>query len=283
MKRYNFFIILCFALSITMQAQNQPLAKHVILIGLDGWATHDFIEHYSEPDHSDEIPNILNLMQGGSYSMHKRCVMPASSAINWSSMFMGVGPEMHGYTQALSQVPEVPSIITNENGILPTIFSAIREQCPEAETGCSFDWNGIKYLIDTLAVSHVICFPENYDLVEENCYSIERYIREKKPIFYIPYFGGIDATGHRYNWYSDEYYNYVARIDTCIGRIIQALKDAGIYDETIIIVTGDHGGHDRSHGTTLMRDMETPLIFFGKNVRSGYLITSGRKMEEVKL
>ena len=267
MKRYSFFIILCFALSFTMQAQHQTLAKHVVLIGLDGWAAHDF------ENPQNNVPNILSLMQGGSYTMHKRSVVPASSAINWASMFMGVEPEMHGYTTWGSMEPEMPSIITNENGIFPTIFSVIREQCPEAETGCSFDWNGIKYLIDTLAVSHVMCFPEDYDLVEANCDSVVRYIIEKKPTFYIPYFGGIDDAGHHHGgWYSDGYYNYVARIDQCIGRIIQALIDAGIYNETIIIVTGDHGGHNYSHGTTDIKDMETPLVFFGKNVRSGYQI-----------
>jgi arylsulfatase A-like enzyme len=62
----------------------------------------------------------------------------------------------------------------------------------------------------------------------------------------------------------------MARADKCVGRIIQALKDAGIYDNTIIIVTGDHGGHDHGHGTLVMEDMESPLVIFGHNVRSGY-------------
>jgi predicted AlkP superfamily pyrophosphatase or phosphodiesterase len=265
MKRYSFFIILCFALSFTIQAQHQPLAKHVILIGLDGWSSYGF-------ENSHDIPNILNLKEGGSYYMHKRSVIPSHCAINRASIFMGIGPEMHGYTQSQSQVPEVPSIITNENGIFPTIFSVIREQCPEAETGCTFDWIGIKYLIDTLSISYVKYFSAGAGNVEQSCDSIVRYIIEKKPVFLAPCFDGIDAAGHSSGWYTTAYYNYVARIDQCIGRIIQALIDAGIYDETIIIVTGDHGGHNKTHGTTDIRDMETPLIFFGKNVRPGYQI-----------
>ena len=57
-----------------------------------------------------------------------------------------------------------------------------------------------------------------------------------------------------------------------MGRIIQALKDAGIYDDTVIIVTGDHGGHEQGHGTLAMEDMESPFVVFGKNVQSGHLI-----------
>ena len=280
MKRYSFLIILCFALSFTMQAQNQPLAKHVVLIGLDGWAAHDF-------EHSHDIPNILNLMQGGSYSMHKRCVLPALCPNSWASLFMGVGPETHGYTQKSSVLlnssshgPEVSSLVTNENGIFPTIFSVIREQFPEAETGCTYEWIGIEYLIDKLSISHVKYFSAGSGHLEENCDSIARYISEKKPVFFAPCFDGIDGVGHSNGWYSPAYYNYVARVDRCIGRIIQALKDAGIYDETIIIVTVDHGGYDHDHGRTLsngdleihFEEIESPLIFFGKNVRSGYQI-----------
>lgn len=265
MRRFSFLIILCFALSFTMQAQTQPLAKHVVLIGLDGWAAHDF-------EHAHDIPNLTSLMQEGACSMHKRSVMPSSSAINWASMFMGVGTEMHGYTTWGSKVPEVPSIATNENGIFPTIFSVIREQCPEAETGCTFEWDGIKYLIDTAAISHVEYFKAGGSHVEENCDNIVQYIREKKPVFFAPCFDGIDAVGHDKGWYTEDYYNYLVRIDQCVGRIIQAIKDAGIYDETIIIVTGDHGGHDKGHGTIDIRDMETPIVFFGKNVRTGYSI-----------
>ena len=69
----------------------QPKANHVVLIGLDGWASHDL-------DKAHDIPNLRSLMDGGACSMHKRSVIPSSSGVNWASMFMGAGPEMHGYT-----------------------------------------------------------------------------------------------------------------------------------------------------------------------------------------
>lgn len=66
-------------------------AKHVVLIALDGWGA------YSVP--KADIPNIKSLMDEGCYTLHKRSVFPSSSAINWASMFMGVGTELHGYTE----------------------------------------------------------------------------------------------------------------------------------------------------------------------------------------
>ena len=88
-------------------------AKHVVLIGLDGWGA------YSVP--RAEIPHIKQLMADGSYTLEKRSALPSSSAINWASMFMGAGPELHGYTQWGSKTPELPSRVLNQHGIFPTL------------------------------------------------------------------------------------------------------------------------------------------------------------------
>ena len=88
-------------------------------------------------------------MTNGCYTLHSRSVLPSSSAINWASMFMGVGTELHGYTTWGSKTPEIPSREVNERGIAPTIFSVLREQRPKAEIGCLYEWPGIKYLVDT--------------------------------------------------------------------------------------------------------------------------------------
>ena len=80
-------------------------AKHVVLIGLDGWGA------YSVP--KADIPTIKQLMADGAYTLEKRSALPSSSAINWASMFMGAGPELHGYTQWGSKTPELPSRVLN--------------------------------------------------------------------------------------------------------------------------------------------------------------------------
>lgn len=43
-----------------------------------------------------------------------------------------------------------------------------------------------------------------------------------------------------------------------------------ICDETVIIVASDHGGHDKGHGGKTMMEMETPLVFYGKNIKEGF-------------
>ena len=38
-------------------------------------------------------------------------------------------------------------------------------------------------------------------------------------------------------------------------------------DETIIMVSADHGGINKGHGGKTMHEMEIPWIMYGKNVR----------------
>ena len=81
-------------------------------------------------------------------------MLPSSSAVNWASMFMGAGPELHGYTEWGSRTPELPSRVLSKDGIFPTVFGLLRESDAKAEIGCVCEWKGIRYVIDTLALSY---------------------------------------------------------------------------------------------------------------------------------
>lgn len=48
-----------------------------------------------------------------------------------------------------------------------------------------------------------------------------------------------------------------------------AMKEAGIYDNSIIIITSDHGGINKGHGGITMSEMETPFIIAGKGIQRG--------------
>ena len=66
------------------------------------------------------------------------------------------------------------------------------------------------------------------------------------------------------------YYKKIHELDGYIGEIMQAVKDAGMWDETIFIVTADHGGINKGHGGKTMAEMETPFIIYGKNIKKGF-------------
>jgi arylsulfatase A-like enzyme len=64
-----------------------------------------------------------------------------------------------------------------------------------------------------------------------------------------------------------------------LGLILQALKDRGMYEDTIIIVTADHGGHDTSHGSDAPEDMTIPWVISGPRVLPAQLITPIHTMD----
>lgn len=241
-------------------------AQHVIFIGLDGWGSYSVIK--------SEMLNVKRLMSEGCYTLQKRTVLPSSSAVNWASMFMGAGPELHGYTTWGSQTPDLPSRELNRNGMFPNIFNMLREEAPEAEIGAIYEWDGIKYLVDTLSLNYYRHVPNDNKLNTALTEAAVKYIKEKKPTLAAFIYDSPDDTGHADGHNTPGYYAKLKGLDDQIGEIIQAMKEAGIYDNSIIIVTSDHGGIDKGHGGITMMEMETPFIIAGKG------IYPGRKFQE---
>ena len=62
--------------------------------------------------------------------------------------------------------------------------------------------------------------------------------------------------GHDNGWMSEE---YLRRIYIAIDNVRRAVEHCG--DEYAIVLMADHGGHDRSHGTTCPEDMTIPFFF----------------------
>lgn len=276
MKKQTFLTLLTtfallFAVTFTCDAKGKDKAKHVIFIGLDGWGA------YSLP--KADMPNVKKLMTDGSYTLKKRSTLPSSSAINWASMFMGAGPEVHGYTEWGSQTPELPSRELNKHGIFPTVFQLLRDARPHAEIGCIYEWGGIKYLVDTLSMSYQQQAFDTEKHPETLTNMAVAYIKEKQPTLFAICFDGPDHTGHTAGHDTPEYYTKLQELDTYIGQIVQSVEDAGMTDETIFIVTSDHGGIDKGHGGKTMREMETPFIMAGKNIKSGLIFDDVSMMQ----
>lgn len=258
--RYFFLLALLFAVADVCCAARWK-AKHVVMIGLDGWGAYSVAEA--------DMPNVKKLMEEGSYTLKKRSVLPSSSAVNWASMYMGAGPELHGYTEWGSKTPELPSRVVNENGIFPTVFSLLRESAPDAEIGNICEWDGIRYVVDTTALSfdrHITDKPQG--TATTRC-AVD-YIKRAHPALVNIVYDEPDHTGHAVGHDTPEYYKKLKELDGYIGEIVQAVKDAGMFDETIFIVTADHGGIKKDHGGKTMQEMETAFIICGKGVKKGY-------------
>ncbi|MCF0163688.1 MAG: alkaline phosphatase, partial [Bacteroidales bacterium] len=254
---YSLLAIVMVAAS-ALSCSKKTDTPHIIFIGFDGLASYTFNEEL--------MPNVKALMDAGTYTMQKRTVLPSSSAVNWASMFMSAGPELHGYTEWGSKTPELPSRVILKNGIFPTIFQILRDARPEAEIGVLYDWDGIKYLVDTLSLSHVAQSIDHHSNPEELSVMAAEYIKSSKPDLLACCFNNPDYVGHTIGWETPEYNEMLKKLDNSVATIVQATKDAGIYENTVFIVTSDHGGYNQGHGGKSMKEMETPFVICGKGI-----------------
>ncbi|WP_420321988.1 alkaline phosphatase [Flagellimonas sp.] len=250
------FMVLGSCNTAEKELKPEPLAKHVILIGSDGFGAYAFDKA--------KVPNLRKMMKGGAYSLQARSVLPSSSAVNWASMIMGSGPELHGYTEWGSKTPELPSRIIGKGNIYPTIFSLIHEQLPEAKKGVSYSWGGIGYLFEKNMVD--LDFNGKSDSL-----TVQRamhFLVNEKPALTFIHFDQPDGAGHNIGHDTPEYYEAVEEIDALVGHVLKTLEENKMMDDTVILFSSDHGGVGKGHGGKTLAEVEIPWIAYGKNIKA---------------
>ena len=235
---------------------------HVVVIGFDGLSPNGI--------ENADTPNFDRLMQEGSYTLHARAVLPTSSSPNWASMIMGAGPEQHGITSNawVKDNLVLPTVAQSEDFLFPTIFHLVDRQLAEAEIGAIYHWGGFGRLFEKNAVD----FDINPESEEETAEIASNYIIEKKPDFTFIHFDHIDHAGHEFGHGSDAYYKAVESGDSLLGKVMESIKKAGITDETLVIISADHGGLGKGHGGESLKEIEIPFIMWGKSVKKNHLL-----------
>jgi len=118
---------------------------------------------------------------------------------------------------------------------------------------------------------------------EDPFFTLIHYMDPHDPYFEIPYNGKAVArvntphpAGDRAGELRELYVDNIEYVDGFLGGVFDRLKKLGLYDDTIIVVTADHGEEFYEHegwwhGTTLYDEqIHVPLIVkLPKNARSG--------------
>ncbi len=82
--------------------------------------------------------------------------------------------------------------------------------------------------------------------------------------------------------YKEEYADYLAAInslDKNVGRLVEALKEKGIYENTVIVYTSDHGCHFKTRNSEYKRSchdssIHTPLVIGGGGINKKAVVDS---------
>jgi predicted AlkP superfamily pyrophosphatase or phosphodiesterase len=257
--RRVFHVVIFSLISLIGMAQK----PRVIVIGFDG------LGGYAFPNNN--TPNINGIIQQGSYTFHAKAVVPSMSSPNWASMTNGVSPSKHkiwGNGWKLDKFKNKTLCGGEKGQISPTIFRLLREQLPDIKMDCVHDWNDFIRLTEKGVFNHAIDAKNEDETGSEAI----RLILNDTPDFLFLHFDHVDHVGHEIGHNTPAYFKAVEKADSLTGMIVNALKEKGIYDETYIIITSDHGGRLKTHGGLTAHEMNIPWIIRGPNIKKGYHI-----------
>jgi hypothetical protein len=232
----------------------QPIARHVIVISEDGLRPDALIKANGSVHGS--------VMREGSYSLKARTIRHASTLPSHAAMLSGFDEPAHKLSWN-SWKPERGYIQ------VPTIFDAAHL----AGLG-SAAFVGKQKLEHIAHPGSVDVFSRPGFFCKKVVEEAARYFIEKHPQVEFVHFSDPDERGHAVGWMSEPQIEAIRHTDRCLSTMIDAVRTSGLADETLFILSADHGGHGRNHSGRISEDRLIPWLAWGAGVRHGHTITA---------
>ncbi|MDH6374021.1 putative AlkP superfamily pyrophosphatase or phosphodiesterase [Paenibacillus sp. PastF-3] len=247
--------------------EQTAMAKYLIVISYDAFSEDQW-------EMASRLPNLSKLIKSGAHSNQLKSVYPTLTYVVHTTIATGVYPDKHGIHHNNPFQPFVKekeqSWFWFRNAIkVPTIYDAAREH-NLSTSGILWPVSGkssIQYNIPEIRAinnenqalkvlksgSPLYCIEMELkygrlrkgieqpylDDFTTKC-AIET-IKRKKPNLLMMHLIDLDDAKHVYGTDSDEVMQVITRMDKRLGDIMQAVDDAGIKEDTIFLVLGDHG------------------------------------------
>ena len=219
--------------------------KKVILISIDGTRA-DAIEKCGSPF-------VDYLKQNGTYCLNEKTVFPSVTLPCHYSMTHSVPPERHGMTVNFYMPPVRP---------VAGIFEVVNSFGGKVAMCSNFVF--LRDLATPESV-HVAYFLKMAYYEDEDVKVYEKameFLDTETPDIAFIHLVDTDHYGHVDGFMSDEYLRRLNIALSFAQKIYEKAKD-----EYTVIVTADHGGHDRIHGTEMKEDMFVPFFMVGDKVK----------------
>lgn len=247
-----FVWLCCGASSVTALDR---IAQHVVVIGLDGCRP--------EAIRQAQAPVLQRLVREGAVCWKAQAVHPTVTQVNWSAMLTGCVPAKNG-------IDTHPITEETLGKISPQTPSVFQLAAAHDMTSVAFLGHWKLYPLETAGPK--IQFEHSpYEARHASAVAAE-YLRQNRPILCFVYMGDLDGAGHQYGWLSPEQLKAMNEVDIAVGTIVKTLQEAGMWQSTLLLVTSDHGGHDKSHSAGTAEDATIPWIAAGALVKPGTLI-----------
>jgi predicted AlkP superfamily pyrophosphatase or phosphodiesterase len=222
-------------------------AEHVFIISFDGGKPAVMKE--------SQMPVLQSLLKKSAYTWHAQTIFPSLTLPSHTSMLTGVQPDKHhvlwnDWDPGQGQIP------------VPTIFSLAKQK--KLSTAMFVGKEKLAHLNLPNSLN-------TYSMPAYECKQVAQtaadYILKNKPNLCFIHFADSDGAGHMYGWGSAQQKQAFASEDQALNTVLDAIDKAGIQDSSVIILSADHGGHDRTHGSNSAEDMNIPWIVSGKGVK----------------
>jgi arylsulfatase A-like enzyme len=230
------------------------VSDHVVVISVDGLRP-DAIARF-------EARTIMRLVREGRSAESASTILPSKTLPSHTSMLTGEDVDKHGIAWNSNQ--------TGEHGhvAVPTVFGLARAE--GFRTAAFFS----KGKFNHLEVPGSLDYSQapNGDgrwSADRTAGDVERYLATERPNLLFVHFGEPDYAGHLWGWMSWLYGRGVRKADDGVARVLAAADGAYGVGQYTVILTADHGGHGRNHGSSDSRDTTIPWITWGKGVQSG--------------
>ncbi|KAA3617247.1 MAG: alkaline phosphatase family protein [Calditrichaeota bacterium] len=213
--------------------------EYLILISWDGcrW---DYLNR-------DLTPNVQKLIDNGVRAKSLKPSFPSKTFPNHYTIVTGLYPKNHGiifnrFTNMQSgnsyRIERDSSIHQDKWYKGETLWVTAKKH--GIKSGVVF-WPGsetnLKHPDYFLNYDHNLSHEKRVDQLMEWI----TYPEEKRPHLLLLYFPDTDDYGHEYGPDSEELNDVVKTLDNTLGDLIKRLKNAGIYEQTNIVLTSDHG------------------------------------------
>jgi predicted AlkP superfamily pyrophosphatase or phosphodiesterase len=203
-------------------------------------------------------PNLETFCARAAATLHASSVMPSITLPCHMSIFHSVPPTRHGITsndwtpmaRPLPGLADVAHAAGRRNAFLYN-WESLRNLSQPRSLDFSYFRRNNKH-------------PDGDQVIADEA---ARYLTGDCLDFTFVYLGVLDNVGHKHGFMSDEYLAYLERVDGAVGTLLDALPD-----DATVLLTSDHGGHDRIHGTDEPEDMTVPWMIAGPHIRRGYEI-----------
>lgn len=219
-----------------------PAVRHVVILSFDGLAGEAARRAFP-----------ASLVARAAYTWEARTTLPSSTLPAHTSMLTGVPTEVHG-------------VRTNPNNPaghvrLPTVFSVVTGQGGRAAAFVAKP--KLLFLVPPGTAARAEYLPYPRYRMEDVIREAGRYLAQVQPQLLFVHVADPDDTGHRFGWASAPYREAVARVPASVGIILDVLQRMGRLDESLVIVTSDHGGRGRTHGGSTPEEVLIPWLAFG--------------------